>query len=521
MGSYNAASWLVDRHVARGGGDRIAVVGRDRSSTYRELLAEVWRAQRALAELGVTAGERVALLLDDDEAFLAWFLGALRSGVVPVPLLPVSLAAEVAPPVLDAEATAIVVRNRHRALLPAVAAAAPQLRNVVVIDGAPTGEGTDRLPGGAATHEWAWFEDRAEMPVGATTVDTPGFCLYSSGTTGTPRAAVHRHGHLQATADGYARTVLRISAEDRFLSVAKLHTAYGLGNSLTFPFSVGATTILDPTDPAPGGFAELVHRSAPTILFVSPHKVVGLLESGATADDLRSVRLAVTACEAMPPQVHRRFVERFATPLLDGIGTTEALHIFLSNTVDGVRPGTTGTPVTGYELALLDDRGAEIVVPDTPGHLAVRGPSIATEHWSREVTAEVLPKRWLRTGDVYSRSADDYWTFLGRSSDMIKICGMWVSPAEVEAVLVEHPGVADVAVVGEADRHGLESSVAYVVARRGVHLDTERLEVHCRGHLAPHKVPRRIEVVAALPTTPAGKVHRRALRERRNRCPRR
>jgi acyl-coenzyme A synthetase/AMP-(fatty) acid ligase len=313
-----------------------------------------------------------------------------------------------------------------------------------------------------------------------------------------------------------------VAPDDRFLSGAKLHTAYGLGNSLTFPFSVGATTILDPSDPAPGRFAELVRRSAPTLLFVSPHKVVGLLDTDATADDLRSVRLAVTACEAMPAQLHRRFVERFDTPLLDGIGTTEALHIFLSNTIDGVRPGTTGTPVPGYELTLLDETGAEVGRPDTPGHLVVRGPSVASEDWSRpDVTDEVLANRWLRTGDVYSRSADDYWTFLGRSSDMIKIRDQWVAPAEVEAVLIEHPGVADVAVVGERNRHDLETSVAYVVARRGWLLDTERLEVHCRGHLAPHKVPRRIVLVDGLPTTPNGKVHRRALRDGRRWCPRR
>ncbi|MDY7099873.1 MAG: benzoate-CoA ligase family protein [Actinomycetota bacterium] len=525
MRTYNAASWLVDRHVARGGGDRVAIRCRGRSTTYRALLSEVWRAQRALAELGVRRGDRVALVLDDGEAFFAWFLGALRSGVVPAPLPTVFPASDLGAMIADAEAAAVVIGGAHRRDVEQLLATSPTTGSVVVVGCGDTVDATTTT-GRVGVHPWSSFEDCSEMPVADTTRDAPGPWLYTSGTTGLPKAVVHRHGNLEASADGYARAVLGATGDDRFLSVPRMSCAYGLGNSLTFPFAVGATSIVDPAQPTTAGIVDLVRGDRPTLLFTSPRVVAALVESGATAADLRSLRLTVTAGEAMPAELHRQFDERFEVPMIDGMGTTEALHIFLSNAPDANRPGTSGMPVPGYELRLVDDEGREILGSDTPGHLVVRGPSVAVADAAAPLPAtppdapvgDDLANRWLSTGDVYCRSSDDYWTFLGRSNDMIKVKDQWVAPAEVEAVLVDHPGVADAAVVGARNRHGLETSVAYVAARAGWRLDTERLEVHCRTLLAPHKVPRRIVVVEALPTTHSGKIRRDVLRGARSRC---
>ena len=326
---------------------------------------------------------------------------------------------------------------------------------------------------------------------------------------------IHRHGNLQATAETYAAGVLHVSADDRFLSIAKLFFAYGLGNSLTFPFAVGATAILDPARPTPAGMIELVKAEQPTLFFATPGFVAGLLDTDAPADAFASVRATVTAGESLPAELQRRYSERFGHPVLDGIGSTEALHIFVSNTLDEQRPGTSGWPVSGYEATLLDDVGAEVVAPDTPGYLHVRGPSVASGYWERpEATAAAfLPAGWLRTGDVYTRGGDGSWTFLGRNNDMIKAGGIWVSPAEVEAVLIEHGDVLEAAVVGDRDAAGLETVVAFVVPRAGHQVDAAAIEAHCRSRMAAFKRPRRIVVVDQLPRTATGKVRRFALRE--------
>ena len=309
--------------------------------------------------------------------------------------------------------------------------------------------------------------------------------------------------------------MLHVSADDRFLSIAKLFFAYGLGNSLTFPFAVGATAILEPARPTPAGMIELVKTEQPTLFFATPGFVAALLDTDAPADAFASVRATVTAGESLPAELQRRFSERFGHPVLDGIGSTEALHIFLSNTLDEQRPGTSGWPVPGYEATLLDDAGAEVAAADTPGYLHVRGPSVASGYWQRpEATAAAfLPDGWLRTGDVYTRGDDGSWTFLGRNNDMIKAGGIWVSPAEVEAVLIEHADVLEAAVVGDRDAAGLETVVAFVVPRAGHQVDAAAIEAHCRSRMAAFKRPRRIVVVDQLPRTATGKVRRFALRE--------
>jgi benzoate-CoA ligase family protein len=508
MSEYNAAAWLLDRQLDAGHGDRIAYRIDGRSVSYAELRDEVWRAQNALRELDVRRGERVALVVDDEVAFPAWFLGALRAGAVPVPLSTMLTADELGAIVGDAGAGTVVVSAGYREHVAALAAVPSELRNAVVI-------GDPGAAGGLPVHGWSAFTDRSEAPVATTGPDSPAFWLYSSGTTGSPKGVMHRHASLQATAETYARSVLEIGPDDRCLSVAKLFFAYGLGNSLTFPLSVGASAVLNPRRPTPADVLGLVREERPTLFFATPGFAAALLDADPPEDVFASVRSTVTAGEALPADLHRRFVARFGHPVLDGIGTTEALHIFLSNAKGAERPGTSGTPVAGYDVRIVDEGGVEVAAPDTPGHLQVRGSSLATGYWCRDAaTRAAFLGEWLVTGDVYRRSADGYWTFLGRNNDMIKAGGIWVSPAEVEGVLVEHPDVLEAAVVGGRDADGLEVTVAFLVPRAGHEIEPAGIDAHCRGRMAAFKRPRRIEVVEQLPKTPTGKVRRFALRER-------
>ena len=508
MRPYNAAEWLVDRHVAGGAGINLALRCQGQASTYESLQREVWRAQNALRDLGLGAGERIALALNDELAFFAWFLGALRSGIVAVPLSTMATGPELAAAVADAGARAIVLSGEYSGRLAAVASAAPTVEHRVVV-------GDPLEPPTVPVLLWSALADTTEAPVAPTTADSPAFWLYSSGTTGTPKGVMHRQGSLQATAETYAQHVLEIGSHDRCLSVAKLFFAYGLGNSLTFPLSVGGCAILNPARPTPAGVLDLIRAELPTLLFASPGFVAALLDLDAPPEALSSVRCTVTAGEALPAELQRRFAERFEHPLLDGIGTTEALHIFLSNTKEALRPGSSGMPVPGYEVKLIDDDSREVAAPDTPGYLHVRGPSIASGYWHRdEATAAAFADGWLRTGDVYVRTADGYWTFLGRNNDMIKAGGIWVSPAEVEATLAAHPDVLEAAVVGARNKDGLEEVVAFVVPRDGHRIDDGSIEAHCREQMAAFKRPRRIITVDALPRTATGKIMRFTLRGR-------
>ena len=322
---YNAAAWLVDRHIETGAGERTAFRVDGVGTDYAALQREVWRVQQALRQLDVRRGERVALVLDDELAFPAWFLGALRSGVVPVPLSTMLKPEELAAIVGDALASVAVVSAGYRGYVDAFASADGELRHAVVV-GEP--EGGEVVP----THAWSTFDDRTEAPVAATIADSPAFWLYSSGTTGLPKGVMHRHGSPQATAETFARAVLEIGPDDRCLSVAKLFFAYGLGNSLTFPLSVGAGAVLNPRRPTPPEVAALVHDEHPTLFFASPGFVAALLDTDLPDDTFASVRLTITAGEALPADLQRRFSSRFGHPVLDGIGTTEALHMFMSNT---------------------------------------------------------------------------------------------------------------------------------------------------------------------------------------------
>ncbi|MFN0026924.1 MAG: benzoate-CoA ligase family protein [Acidimicrobiales bacterium] len=513
-GRFNLAAWLVDRHLDAGKGQRIALYHQEERLTYAEVAEQVNRAANGLLRCGLRREERVVLVMNDEPAFVVFFLAALRLGAVPVPTSTMLTPAEAAIIAADAGARVVVVSEEHAAHLPVLAAATEGLLATVVADADPAG-GSGPGSESGATYRWSEFDDRTEVAPASTVADSPGFWLYTSGTTGTPKGAMHCHDDAKVTADTYARHILSITEDDRCLSVAKLFFAYGLGNSLTFPFSVGAATVLNPARPTPANVTELVQRHQPTLFFGSPGFYAGLLDSGADPDRFTSVRLATSAGEVLPAELHRRTTEQLGFPILDGIGTTEALHIFLSNRLGAERPGTTGQPVEGYEVELRDELGGLITDPDTPGELRIKGDSLASGYWSRRAaTRTAFLGEWMRTGDVYQRSADGYWTCLGRNNDMLKVGGIWVSPAEVENVLLTHPDVSEAAVVGSRTQDGLETAVAYLVARSGHRIDVASIEAHCRTNMAAFKRPRRIEVVAELPKTATGKVRRNVLRER-------
>ncbi|MCU1282759.1 MAG: Benzoate-CoA ligase [bacterium] len=512
---YNAAVDLVDRHVTEGRGARIAY--RDDRGTYRyaELLQRVDAAGGALAALGIEPEQRVLLLLHDTIDFPAVFLGAIKLGAVPVPLNTMMTSADYAFFVRDSRARAIVVSD---ALLPALDLALggspPGLRHVVVAS-SPLGDG------GSGAHprlDDLLARAPATLAAADTSPDDVAFWLYSSGSTGTPKGAIHLHAHLRRTATLYAERVLGIVADDVVYSAAKLFFAYGLGNALTFPLAVGASAVLCAERPTPAVVARVMRAHAPTIFCGVPTLFASLLaEADVAAHGLSpSLRVSTSAGEGLPRHVGEAWRARFGSDILDGIGSTELLHIFLSNRPGAVRYGTTGTPVPGYEVALRGEDGMP-VADGEEGALWVRGETACAGYWNRRaLSLATFHGDWTRTGDRYVRDADGYYTYSGRSDDMLKVGGIWVAPFEVESALAAHPAVLEAAVVGAPDGEGLIKPKAYVVLKpghaAGAALDGE-LKQFVKARLAPFKYPRTIEFVAELPKTATGKIQRYKLRE--------
>jgi benzoate-CoA ligase family protein len=513
---FNAAEWLVTRH-ARSTPSRRAITAIDldgsvRTLSYAELDDAVTRFAAGLMAAGIRPEERLLLCMGDSPELLTAFLAGLRIGAVPVPVSTMLTPKDIAVLAFDSRARLLVISAEFAAIAAAVGGSRDLIEVVVLGDTLPEVEG-------ARVRDWATFETagsdlvpQAELPY-PTVADSPAFWLYTSGTTGTPKGAMHRHGSLRDTAETYAQDVLRIGPEDVTFSVAKFFFAYGLGNSLTFPFSVGASVVLDRSRPSPAGTLRVLREQRPTLFFAGPTYYAALLGAGLPADTFASVRACVSAGEAFPAGLFERFTRAFGVELLDGIGSTEMLHIFISNRPGRTRAGSTGEVVAGYEAMVLDDDGAP--VPDgTPGNLVVRGRSAATGYWCRtDVTRRVFQGEWLRTGDTYVRGADGYFSSLGRTDDIIKAGGIWVSPTEVEERLRAHPCVAQAVVVSLPDADGLDKPVACVVPTTEGAVTQAELVAFCRDGLAAFKRPRHVLLFDELPQTATGKLQRFRVRE--------
>ena len=515
MEFLNAAAYFVDRHLEEGRAGATAIECGERRVAYGELHEQVNRLGTALRErLGVRPEERVLLLMLDSPEMIYSFFGAIKIGAVPVPINTLWTPADYEFVLHDARPRVVIITDSLRPRIVDAVRRCRWVRHLVVFGEAGDGEiGFDELVGGG------WRELEAE----STSADAPAFWLYSSGSTGSPKGCVHLQHDMLVCANNYARGVLGMSSQDRCFSVAKLFFAYGLGNAMYFPLAVGATSILWPGVVTPPVVYDLIERYRPTVFYSVPtHFAMMLAHHREGRDfDLSSIRSAVSAGEALPPVVHARFRERFGVEILDGIGSTEVLHIFISNRPGQSRPGSSGQLVPGYDAQIVDEDGVA-VAPGSTGQLLIRGDSTCAYYWNRhEKTKETIVGHWIRTGDHYRQDEDGFFWFAGRSDDMLKVGGLWVSPAELEQTLVEHPDVSGCGVAGRADRDGLIKPIAYVVVRDGVSATPElaaALQQFARERLAEYKRPRWVEFVQALPMTPTGKVQRFKLRELAAHC---
>jgi benzoate-CoA ligase len=505
---YNAAVDLIERNLKAGRGAKTAFIDDAGNYSYADLDERVSRFANLVRRLGIHPEQRILLCLHDTIDFPAAFLGAIKAGVVPVAVNTQLSADEFAFMLVDSRARAAVV---SAPVLPAMTAALTEFSE----------PSFKLIVSGSDAKENSLVRLTAEMPAvseAATThPDEPCFWLYSSGSTGRPKGTVHIHSSLVQTAELYAIPVMCIAETDIVYSVAKLFFAYGLGNALTFPMAVGATSVLMAERPSPASVSRVLREHRPTVFCGVPTFYAAMLAGNDLPQrDELALRRCVSAGEPLPQEIGRRWSARVGVDILDGIGSTEMLHIFLSNWPDAVRYGTTGRPIPGYELKIVDEEERPVRRGEI-GDLLVSGPTSAAYYWNnRGRCRATFMGRWTRTGDKYFEDDDGYYVYCGRSDDMLKVSGMYVSPAEVEAALIAHEDVLEAAVVGAPDENGLTKPKAFVVAKPGVRGDEElvrALEGHVKGLLAPFKCPRWYAFLDDLPKTATGKIQRFKLRE--------
>ena len=517
---FNIAQHLIQRNAGRP--TKAAFIDDHGTLSYGELTERIRRMAAALLGAGLRREERVLLLAHDCNEWPVAFLGALYAGIVPVAVNTLLSADDCAYMLANSRAQAVIASDALLPVLQAALALAPhEVKTIVVVRPAQTPE-SGAMPVTTAFEAFLATHDPLAAPA-ATGPDDPGFWLYSSGSTGRPKGTVHTHANPYWTAELYGTPVLGLTERDVCFSAAKLFFAYGLGNALTFPMSVGATVILMAERPTPaatfkrwtGDTPFQGAKQRPTIFFGAPTGFAGMLASPLLpAREAVSLRLCSSAGEALPADLGERFRGHFGIDIIDGIGSTEMLHIFLSNRPGQVRYGTTGWPVPGYAIELRDDAGAAVADGET-GDLYIQGPSAALMYWgNREKTRETFQGAWTRSGDKYVRNGDGSYTYSGRSDDMLKVSGIYVSPFEVEATLVQHPAVLEAAVIGVLDGEGLTKTKAFVVLKAGRQASEAELKAFVKDRLAPYKYPRLIEFLAELPKTATGKIQRFKLRER-------
>ena len=507
---YNAAVDLIERNLKAGRGAKIAYIDDRGRYSYADLAERADRVANALRALGLEPEQRVMMALLDGIDFPALFLGAIKAGIVPIAINTLLTTGDYDFVLRDSRARALVVSEALYDRFAPILSKQPALKQVVIAGTQPV-DGRHLLSALMAA-----ASPRAKAA--QTCADDVCFWLYSSGSTGTPKGVVHLHSHLILTAELFGKPILGITENDLVFSASKLFFAYGLGNSLTFPLAVGATAVLMAERATPAAVFRVLKQSQATIFYGAPTLYAALLASpDLPPRNALRLRLCSSAAEPLPDNIGNRWTQHFGVDILDGIGSTEMLHVYLSNCPGEVRYGTTGKPVPGYEIRLVDDEGRQVAQGEI-GELQVKGPTAAAGYWNqRERSRHTFIGEWTRSGDKYLEDHEGYFVYCGRTDDMLKVGGIYVSPAEVEAALMAHEAVLEAAVVGQLDEQKLTKPKAYVVLKQGVAGSSKlaaELQEHVKARLAPYKYPRWIEFIEELPKTATGKIQRFKLRVR-------
>lgn len=501
---FNIAELLIDRHVPEGRGAKIAIKTTERDITYAELAAEVNRVGNALKSLGVHPGERIIMVVNDCPEFVYLFFGAIKAGVLPVPLNNLLRSNDFAFIFEDSQCAAVVYSLDFAQEVEAAVAQSPwRVRYVLPLTGLESFAQVAR-------------EASSELAVQPAQAEDDCFWLYSSGTTGRPKGVVHLHRNIAVTCQRFAVEMLGAQESDVFFSVPRLYFSYGLGCAMTNPLWVGGTAILDERRPTPQTVADIFQRFSPTIFAGVPTFYATLLNSDAIATlNAKSLRRALSGGEATPFEIMRRWLELTGVPITEVIGCTESLHIYMGNRIDDIHLGTLGKPVPGYQVKLVDDAG-EIINDERVGRLWLKGQSLARCYWNNsEKTASTFVHGWMDTGDTMFRDRDGCYVYCGRADDMLKVSGRFVSPFEIEATIVEDASVLEAAVVGRPNDDGLIAIEAWVVLKDGVHASeaiADEIRNRCKSKLAHYKYPKWVNFVDHLPKTATGKIQRYKLR---------
>jgi len=501
--NFNVSAAFIDRHLSEGRGNKVAIKTHDEEWTYSALNDAVNRFGNHLLKIGILPKERLMMVINDSPQFIALFYGAIKAGIIPVPVNTMLRPDDYKYLIADSACSCLVYNKQLAPVIhPALQDIVKTPKHTLVIEDLAlkiTGEET-------------------ELDVAQTKHLDDCFWLYSSGSTGNPKGVVHPHRSMVCTSERFARNTAGLNEEDTVFSASKLFHSYGFGNAMTFPLWVGATTVLSDEKVNPKMCFRMIENFRPTVYFGVPTLYAQQLRDlEAETPDLSSLRICISAGEALPGDVFRRWKEETGTLIIDGLGSTENLHIFISNRADDYKFGTSGKPVSGYEIKLVDDNEEEIKEPDIIGTVWAKGGSSARIYWNNpEKTASTMKGEWLNTGDMYYRDADGYYHNAGRSDDMMKVGGLWCSPFEIEDRLIEHPKVMEAAVVGQSDTDGLLKPAAYIVLNDindvGPRIETALVK-HCRDGLAHYKYPRWFHFVDDLPKTATGKIQRFKLRE--------